>query len=190
MPKLWQYQVTAEPVSQESENITLDKWFSQSPEPIRPSKFKTAVFAAALFFVGVVLPAAPTVDAWYQRLSEPVRLTKSYAYITETQLVVVVAPTPPDFGWYQQTSEPVRVVENRVYITIGDLQLDDAQRPETVVLSKWYQELNRPVLPRFKAYYYPSIDFRTEFGVILAAAVTTKLFKAEGRQILFEVKDR
>lgn len=162
---LWQYQALAEPISTEPEVTTPDKWFSQSPEPIRPSRFQAAVFAASFFFVAVVAPAVPTVDAWQQPLSEPVPIVQSHAYITETQFIA--PPVPSLDTWYRQLSEPVRVIENHNYITVGALELDDSQRPETITLDKWFQELSHPVLPRFNLYYYPSTELEITVGVAL-----------------------
>jgi hypothetical protein len=141
--KLWQYQSLAEPISQESERITPDKWFSQNPELIRPKRFRTAVFAASLFFVAIVAPVVPTVDAWQQPLSEPVRIVKNHTYITDIQLIV--PPVPSLNTWYQQLSEPVRVVQDNSHITPGAF-LDIAPFIVPIPgLDTWYRQLSEPV---------------------------------------------
>lgn len=121
MSKFWQYQSKAEPLF---EDITIDKWFGQSPELIRPNRFRVAVFAAALFFVSVVVPSVPPVDAWCQRLSEPVRIVKRAVSAEIAFTEVITPPAAPDFSWYKELSQPISLRFRQYYYSTAGFRTE------------------------------------------------------------------
>ncbi len=143
--KLWQYQQLAEPVSLEPEATAVLKWFSQSPDPVRLSRFRAAVFASSLAFVVVVAaPIVPPVDAWHVQSSEPVRAAVSHAYVVPTTRPVLPPappPVPPVESWVQPIAEPVRIARPPVYTSPAFVEIVSVPVPD---MDSWFQPISTP----------------------------------------------
>ena len=69
------YPSKIEPISQDAERTQIDKWNMDRPDPVRRSRFVTAVFAVSLFFINIepITAEVVTVDKWFVQVSEPQR---------------------------------------------------------------------------------------------------------------------
>lgn len=84
------------------------------------------------------------VSNWFVPLSEPVRTPP--ATVAEGGSVGLGLPLPRAPFVATQLAEPVRPQPQTQYLApTGDLVLTDAQRPETVEMSKWFHPLSEPV---------------------------------------------
>jgi hypothetical protein len=72
MIKRWQYPSITEPVSQESENITLDKWYPQFPDFVTEAPPRQYITNGELVLDESQRLENITIDKWFQELSIPI----------------------------------------------------------------------------------------------------------------------
>lgn len=165
MTERLQYQALAEPINQAAENVRVDKWKPEIPDPVRTSPFKVAVFAASLFFLDIASVEAVTVDKWYQPASEPVRVEERLNDYTQYAIDPVVLTQSENIlvtEWYKQPSEPVQVkkrLHDYTQYTIDPLQLVAI---EATALDKWYKPLEEPVRTNPRSSVYGEFEKHTE----------------------------
>lgn len=112
----WLYQGLAEPPAAAvlAEVITLDKWFRQATEPVRPP-----VPCPESFIVEPIDPSLypiPGDGAWLQPIGQPVLPRRTVqppggVYVAAPSTFVVETVTLDK--WFQRASEPVRTVPPR-----------------------------------------------------------------------------
>ena len=165
--KRWQYQIKADVVFIE-EGITLDKWFTQVSEPIKPAGNHNHITVGFFDFSGLSWPEQVLLDKWFVKTSEPVLPKfRSYYYPFldfRTELAIAAETITVD-KWFNPLSEPVLPRFKPYYYPNGDFRW--LQWQETILLDKWFVKTSEPVRPRFKPYYYPQIDYRTELDVLV-----------------------
>ncbi len=168
----WQYESLIEPVSQAPETTRPDKWHSAIEQPRRLAKFATAVYAASLFFVPVLVEAVPTVVQWQPQINEPVRVVREITRyeFTIDPTFLTEAEVPLLNKWYVPLSEPVRAAPEivRYEYVIDPLLLTQS---ENITLDKWYVPLSEPIraIPEIVRYAFtidPTILTQAE-GILL-----------------------
>ena len=112
----WQYQGHVEPISQEAESVTVDRWTPSDPVVVRPARFVAAVLAASLFFTPVVAEVeAVTVDQWHPGLAEPVREVPRAptfeSFVVDPLLLTQGETIPVDKWFFQDPIAPLERVE-------------------------------------------------------------------------------
>lgn len=156
----YQYQRSAEPVSQDPEAVSIDKWQGSDNQPVRTSVFSAAVFAVSMAFVPVVSAVETvTVDKWFQPASVPVveRPDINRGSFDIDSKVLTLAEDVKIDKWFQDA--PMPVVGKRGVIGDSLSFVPVVAAVETVTVDKWFVELSRPVIRRPKLPDAPASSF-------------------------------
>lgn len=131
----YQYDSLVEPISQDGETITLDKWYQPTSNPIIKAVISVALISS-LTLVEVVQPVAASTD-WIQPTSQPLNIVQTRTP-GETVLVEFDVPVPK-IDW-QPTSQPVFTIPPNIQ---GDTVLIEFDIP--VPKFDWYQVTSQPL---------------------------------------------
>lgn len=154
--RLWQYPSLTEPVSQEGENITLDKWWQETARPVFDRRLPTALMFTAAVLVELVSPPALADIGWLPPTEQPVRI-EARQIPTGLSFVDIVSEVLPEIAWTQPTSQP-KIDVSREQFTYPSLSFVQVIAPP-VSLDQWGQPTNQPRIDIERSQYaYPGLS--------------------------------
>lgn len=133
---IFQYDSLVEPISQDGETITLDKWQQPTSNPVIKAVISTALIAS-LSLVEVIQPVAASTD-WIQPTSQPLNIVQPVTH-GETVLVEFDVPEPRT-DWMQPTSQPLFSEPDKVRGATVLVEVVEAIE----VITDWFQPQSEP----------------------------------------------
>jgi hypothetical protein len=141
---LRQYQAKFEPISQEGELITLDKWHS----PLVMPKPKKAISPSGVFYTELISEVI-TPDKWYSQNIQPFAGVKRNL-LAEVFEIPKFEDITPD-KWYSQNIQPFAGVKRNLALNPFYTERDLAP-PEVITIDKWLGIEARPFIDIRKRY--------------------------------------
>ena len=130
------------PVTTTPEVITVDKWFHQQPDPVRPPSRAAVLGQSLIDPLALTRPEATSVDKWGQPPSQPTRLP------SRTIASGAVSPVPGEFvtvsSWFQNTSQPLHALPRYAALAASGAVLVQFTTAEVVTIDKWFHQQPDP----------------------------------------------